>query len=66
MSGRTLLPARAVFLGGPGLHWIERPPEPRLAPWVATLWTLRCSEGQTLRVLPDGCMDIMAPTSSAP
>jgi AraC-like DNA-binding protein len=41
------------------LRWVERPPERRLAPWVATIWTLRCDTAQPLRVLPDGCMDII-------
>src|SRR3954451_94900 len=59
MSGRYLLAARAAFLGGSGLHWVERPPDRRLAPWVATIWTLRCDTGQRLRVLPDGCMDLI-------
>jgi AraC-like DNA-binding protein len=48
-----------VFLGGPGLRWLERPPDPRLAPWVATVWSLRCEASQHLRVLPDGCMDLI-------
>ena len=52
-------PVPAVFLGGPGLHWVERRPDPRLAPWVATFWRLRCDVAQPLRVLPDGCMDII-------
>lgn len=49
----------AVFLGGRGLRWAEWPPDPRLAPWVAAVWSLRCDVAQTLRVLPDGCMDII-------
>jgi AraC-like DNA-binding protein len=52
-------PVPAVFLGGPGLHWVERAPDPRLAPWIATVWSLRCDVPQPLRVLPDGCMDII-------
>lgn len=56
---RSLPPVPAALLGGPGLLWGERPPDPRLAPWVATTWNLRCEISQPLRVLPDGCMDII-------
>jgi AraC-like DNA-binding protein len=52
-------PAPAIFLGGPGVTWRERPPDPRLAPWVATVWSLRCDIPQTVRILPDGCMDLI-------
>jgi AraC-like DNA-binding protein len=30
-----------------------------LAPWVAVFWRLRCERPYELRVLPDGCMDII-------
>jgi AraC-like DNA-binding protein len=51
---------RAIFLGGPGVHWSERPPPPDLAPWVAAFWRLRCGDqGGVLRVLPDGCTDLI-------
>jgi AraC-like DNA-binding protein len=52
-------PVHAVFLGGPGLRWREYPPDPRLSPWVAAVWTLWCEVSQRLRVLPDGCMDLI-------
>jgi AraC-like DNA-binding protein len=52
-------PVHAVFLGGRGLRWREYPPDPRLSPWVAAVWTLRCEVSQRLRVLPDGCMDLI-------
>ena len=51
--------SRAIFLGGPGLHWEERPAPPALAPWVAAFWRLRCDRPYSLRVVPDGCMDII-------
>jgi AraC-like DNA-binding protein len=56
---RRFGPVHAVFLGGAGLRWREYAPDPRLAPWVATVWTLRCEVSQRLRVLPDGCMDLI-------
>jgi AraC-like DNA-binding protein len=56
---RCLPPARAIFLGGSGLRWREYLPDAPLSPWVATVWTLECEESQALRVLPDGCMDLI-------
>jgi AraC-like DNA-binding protein len=50
---------RAIFLGGAGVHWTESPPPPDLAPWVAVVWRLRCDRAATLRVVPDGCIDII-------
>ncbi|MGZ8512741.1 MAG: AraC family transcriptional regulator [Candidatus Limnocylindria bacterium] len=49
----------AIFLGGEGVHYEERAPGPDLAPWVAAFWHLRCERPYPLRVLPDGCMDII-------
>ena len=37
----------------------ERAPGPDLAPWVQAFWHLRCLRPTSLRVLPDGCMDII-------
>jgi AraC-like DNA-binding protein len=55
-----LLPTpRAMFLGGEGVQYKERAPGPELAPWVAAFWHLRCERPFTLRVLPDGCMDLI-------
>ena len=59
MTGWSGPPVPAVFLGGRGLRWTERRPDPRLAPWVETVWTLRCDVSESLTVLPDGCMDII-------
>jgi AraC-like DNA-binding protein len=50
---------RAIFLGGPGVHWTEQPPPPELAPWVAVVWRLRCDRAATMRIIPDGCTDII-------
>jgi AraC-like DNA-binding protein len=56
---RTTTAPRAIFLGGEGVHYEERAPGPELAPWVATFWRLRCDRPCFLRVIPDGCMDII-------
>ena len=50
---------RAIFLGGPGVQWSEHRPPPLLAPWVSTFWHLRCDRPTTLRVIPDGCTDLI-------
>jgi AraC-like DNA-binding protein len=39
--------------------WEETAPPPDLAPWVATIWHLRCERRISLRIPPDGCMDII-------
>lgn len=51
--------ARAIFLGGSAVRWTEHPPPPNLAPWVATFWHLTCDRPTTLRVIPDGCTDLI-------
>ena len=56
---RLSTPPRAMFLGGEGVRYAERAPGPDLAPWVATFWRLRCDRATTLRVIPDGCMDLI-------
>jgi AraC-like DNA-binding protein len=48
-----------VFLGGPGVVYEERPPPPELSPWIAVLWRIRTREDFELRILPDGCMDLI-------
>ena len=50
---------RAIYLGGADLEYSERAPDAFLAPWVQAFWRLRCLRATTLRVLPDGCMDII-------
>src|SRR3954447_9057659 len=50
---------RAIFLGGADVEYTERVPGADLAPWVQAFWHLRCLRRTTLRVLPDGCMDII-------
>lgn len=48
-----------VFLGAAGVTYEELPPPPALRPWVAVLWRLRACVAHDLRVLPDGCMDLI-------
>lgn len=48
-----------MFLGVPGVHWSERPPPPYLAPWIATFWHLRSDRATTIRILPEGCTDLI-------
>jgi AraC-like DNA-binding protein len=48
-----------AFLGGPGVHYEERPPGPLLAPWVAVFWRIRTEVDFSLRIPPDGCMDLI-------
>ena len=48
-----------VFLGGPGVEYAERPPPAALAPWVAATWTVRAMRRFDLRILPDGCVDLI-------
>jgi AraC-like DNA-binding protein len=48
-----------VFLGGPGVEYAERPPPAALAPWVAATWTVSATRRFDLRVLPDGCVDLI-------
>jgi AraC-like DNA-binding protein len=52
-------PGRAIFLGGAGVRYQEHAPGPELAPWITAFWRLQCDEATTLRVLPDGCMDLI-------
>jgi AraC-like DNA-binding protein len=52
-------PFNVVFLGAPGVSYIERAPLPELAPWIAAHWSLHASHATSLRVLPDGCIDII-------
>jgi AraC-like DNA-binding protein len=37
----------------------EFAPPPELRPWVAVAWRIRAHESFDLRILPDGCMDII-------
>lgn len=48
-----------VFLGGAGVEYTEQAPPPALAPWVATAWRLRATRRFDLRILPDGCIDLI-------
>jgi len=48
-----------VFLGGPGVRYEERLPPAPLRPWVAVSWRIRAERPFDLRIVPDGCMDII-------
>jgi AraC-like DNA-binding protein len=48
-----------IFLGGEDVEYTEQAPGRDLAPWVQAYWHLRCVRATSLRVLPDGCMDII-------
>lgn len=48
-----------MFLGGPAIVYEERPPPPELTPWIAVCWRMQANEHFELRVLPDGCMDLI-------
>jgi AraC-like DNA-binding protein len=48
-----------IFLGGADVEYTERAPGLDLAPWVQAFWHLRCVRATSLRVPPDGCMDII-------
>lgn len=48
-----------VFLGIPGVTYEEFLPPPELAPWVAVFWRIRARVRFDLRILPDGCMDLI-------
>jgi AraC-like DNA-binding protein len=48
-----------VFLGAPGAVYEEWAPPAGLAPWVAVGWRITCHAAVDLRIVPDGCMDII-------
>src|SRR3954447_16662708 len=48
-----------AFLGGAGISYEELAPPPELAPWVAVVWRMRARVAFELRIVPDGCMDII-------
>jgi AraC-like DNA-binding protein len=48
-----------IFLGGADVEYTEHAPGHDLAPWVQAFWHLRCVRATTLRIPPDGCMDII-------
>jgi AraC-like DNA-binding protein len=52
-------PLPVVFLGGPGLEYEAQAPPPALAPWVHALWRVRADRHAELRILPDGCVDLI-------
>src|SRR4051794_40006237 len=48
-----------AFLGAAGISYEEFPPPPVLAPWVAVVWRIRAQVSFELRIVPDGCMDLI-------
>ncbi len=52
-------PLPVVFVDGPGLAYEAHAPPPALAPWVHAVWRVRASRCADLRVLPDGCVDLI-------
>jgi AraC-like DNA-binding protein len=48
-----------AFLGPPGVSYEEWAPPRELAPWVAVVWRIEAAVPFELRVVPDGCMDII-------
>ena len=46
-------------LGGPGVAYEEYLPPAALRPWVAVFWRIRATVAFDLRILPDGCMDVI-------
>jgi AraC-like DNA-binding protein len=41
------------------VEYREHPPSPALAPWVACTWERRDGGGPPVRVVPDGCIDLV-------
>jgi AraC-like DNA-binding protein len=56
---RAARPLPVVFLGGSGLEYEAHAPPPALAPWVHAIWRVRAIAPADLRVLPDGCVDLI-------
>jgi AraC-like DNA-binding protein len=53
----------------PELPWyLELPPSPELAPWVACYWSIRAEDAPGIpnRVLPDGCADFIVGIENDP
>ena len=48
-----------AFLGDAHARYEEWAPPPELAPWIAVVWRIRAHADFELRVVPDGCMDII-------
>jgi AraC-like DNA-binding protein len=48
-----------IFLGGAGVRMHERPPPRHLAPFVSHIWHLTADRATVLRVIPDGCTDLI-------
>ena len=52
-------PTHVAFLGGPELAYEELAPPPELAPWIAVSWRVQARADAELRIVPDGCMDLI-------
>jgi len=50
---------RVAFLGSDAITYEEFAPPPELAPWVAVIWRMRARVSTSLRIVPDGCMDLI-------
>jgi AraC-like DNA-binding protein len=48
-----------AFLGGHAASYDEWAPPRELAPWVAVVWRIEASQPFDLRIVPDGCMDLI-------
>jgi AraC-like DNA-binding protein len=48
-----------AFLGGPGVRYEEFLPPTPLRPWVAVGWRIQTERPFDLRIVPDGCMDLI-------
>ena len=61
MRGEVTPPAErhVAFLGDAAASYREWAPPAELAPWVAVLWRVRAHADFELRIVPDGCMDII-------
>lgn len=59
LNGMRAASPHVVFLGGPAMTYEEFAPPAELAPWVAVCWRMRAHQAVDLRIVPDGCMDII-------
>ena len=49
----------ATFVRADGVRFEAFAPGPELAPWVATFWRMRSDREVVVRVLPEGCMNLI-------
>ena len=48
-----------AFLGDAAAVYEEAPPPPELSPWIAVRWRITPLVDFDLRIVPDGCMDLI-------